>query len=54
MSLSKNYKDSYTKKTIKKYNKNLTFRLIGMGGSTLGSQTLYQFLNHKIKKIFIY
>ena len=54
MSLSKNYKDSYTKKTIKKYNKNLTFRLIGMGGSTLGSQTLYQFLNHKIKKKFLF
>ena len=54
MSLSKNYKDSYTKKTIKKYNKNLTFRLIGMGGSTLGAQTLYQFLNHKIKKKFLF
>ena len=50
MSLSKNYKDSYTKKTIKKFKKNLIFRLIGMGGSTLGAQTLYQFLNHKIKK----
>ena len=54
MSLSKNYKDSYTKKTIKKYKKNLIFRLIGMGGSTLGAQTLYQFLNHKIKKKFLF
>ena len=54
MSLSKNYKDSYTKKTIKKYKKNLNFRLIGMGGSTLGAQTLYQFLNHKIKKKFLF
>ena len=54
MSLSENYKDSYTKKIIKKYNKNLTFRLIGMGGSTLGAQTLYQFLNHKIKKKFLF
>ena len=53
-SLSKNYKDSYTKETIKKYKKNLTFRLIGMGGSTLGAQTLYQFLNHKIKKKFFF
>ena len=54
MSLSKNYKDSYTKKTIKKFKKNLIFRLIGMGGSTLGAQTLYQFLNHKIKKKFLF
>ena len=53
-SLSKNYKDSYTKETIKKYKKNHTFRLIGMGGSTLGAQTLYQFLNHKIKKKFFF
>ena len=54
MSLSKNYKDSYTKESIKKYKKNLTFRLIGMGGSTLGAQTIYQFLNHKIKKKFLF
>ena len=53
-SLGKNYKDSYTRKTLKKYKINPTFRLIGMGGSTLGAQTLYQFLNHKIKKKFLF
>ena len=31
-SLGKNYKDSYTKKTIKKYSQNSNFRVIGMGG----------------------
>ena len=33
-SLSKNYKDSYTNKIIKKYSQNSKFRLIGMGGSS--------------------
>ena len=52
MSLSNNYIDSYSKKILKTYEKSSTFRLIGMGGSTLGAQTIYQFLNHKIKKKF--
>ena len=34
--------------------KNLNFRVIGMGGSTLGSQTIYDFLKHKIKKRFTF
>ena len=49
-SLSKNYKDSFNKKIIKKYVKKKNYRLFGMGGSTLGAQTIYSFLNHKIKK----
>ena len=51
-SLSKNYKDSFDSKILNKYKKNTDFRLIGMGGSTLGAQTIYQFLNDKIKKNF--
>ena len=51
-SLKPNYKYSYTKEQIKKINKNKNFRLIGMGGSTLGVEAIYQFLNHKIKKNF--
>ena len=51
-SLSKNYKDSFNKKIIKKYVKKKNYRLFGMGGSTLGAQTIYSFLNHKIKKNF--
>jgi len=53
-SLKPNYKYSYTKKQIKKINKNKNFRLIGMGGSTLGVEAIYQFLKHKIKKKFIF
>jgi glucose-6-phosphate isomerase len=53
-SLNLSYKYSYTKKQIRKINKNNNFRLIGMGGSTLGAEAIYQFLNHKIKKKFIF
>ena len=53
-SLKPNYKYSYTKEQIKKINKNRNFRLIGMGGSTLGIEAIYQFLNHKIKKNFTF
>ena len=52
--LKLNYKYSYTKEQIKKINKNNNFRLIGMGGSTLGVEAIYQFLNHKIKKNFTF
>ena len=53
-SLKENYKYSYSKSQIKKINKSKNFRLIGMGGSILGAQAIYQFLNHKIKKNFIF
>ena len=52
ISLSKNYKDNFDKKTVNKYKKASNFRLIGMGGSILGAQAIYDFLNHKIKKKF--
>jgi len=51
-SLSKNYKNSFDKKKLKKYKKDLNYRVIGMGGSTLGTQAIYDFLNDKIKKKF--
>ena len=53
-SLKTSYKYSYSKKQIRKISKDKNFRLIGMGGSTLGSETIYQFLNHKVKKKFIF
>jgi len=53
-SLSKNYKNSFTKKLLYKYKKTLNYRVIGMGGSTIGTQTIYNFLKHKIKKNFIF
>ena len=53
-SLSHNYKYSYNNKIIKKLKKFQYFRIIGMGGSVLGSKAIYQFLNYKIKKIFFF
>ena len=53
-SLSKSYKDSFSKKNIKHFDKKLDYRIIGMGGSTLGAQAIYDFLKKKIKKKFIF
>ena len=49
-SLSLDYKYSYKKTLVKKYSNYSNFRIIGMGGSILGSEAIYQFLNKKIKK----
>ena len=53
-SLSLNYHYSFNKKNLSKYKKNKYFRVIGMGGSTLGSQAIYDFLKHRIKKNFLF
>ena len=53
-SLKKSYKNSYSKKKLAKYNKIDNFKVIGMGGSTLGTQTIYDFFRNKIKKNFIF
>ena len=53
-SLSKSYKDSFSKKNTKHFNKKFDYRIIGMGGSTLGAQAIYDFLKKKIKKNFIF
>ena len=53
-SLTKDYRDSFDYKILKKYKKASNYRLIGMGGSTLGAQAIYAFLKHKIKKPFLF
>ena len=53
-SLSNNYKNSFNPNILSKYRKNKNFRLIGMGGSSLGTQAIYDFLKEKIKKNFIF
>tara|TARA_B100000795_G_scaffold23500_1_gene15736 strand:+ start:1079 stop:2233 length:1155 start_codon:yes stop_codon:yes gene_type:complete len=53
-SLSAGYKNSYNKKTISKLKKYSCIRLIGMGGSILGTKSIYDFLKHKIKKKFYF
>ena len=51
-SLGKYYKYSYNKRDLKKYKKNFNYRVIGMGGSSLGTKAIYDFLKYKIKKKF--
>ncbi len=53
-SLSKNYKQSFERKNLRKFKKSSIFRIIGMGGSSLGAQSIYCFLKHKINKKFYF
>ena len=53
-SLRKSYKDSWKKVDIKKYKKFSNINLIGMGGSIMGSKSIYSFLKKKIKKKFFF
>ena len=53
-SMNSTYKDSVSKKKILEYKKYKLIRLFGMGGSSLGAQSIYDFLKHKIKKIFLF
>jgi glucose-6-phosphate isomerase len=53
-SLGKNYKHLFNKKKLQKYKKSLNYRVIGMGGSILGTQAIYDFLKEKIKKNFLF
>ena len=51
-SLSKNYKNSYSKKNISNSKNYKKVRVIGMGGSILGTEAIFDFLRPKIKKKF--
>ena len=51
-SLYSSYKNSYNKKSIIKFKKYSQVKIIGMGGSILGTQSIHDFLKHKIKKNF--
>tara|TARA_Y200000002_G_scaffold198940_1_gene164194 strand:+ start:210 stop:878 length:669 start_codon:yes stop_codon:yes gene_type:complete len=53
-SLTSQYKNSYKIKNLKKYKNSSNFKVIGMGGSVLGTKTIYDFLGNKIKKNFIF
>ena len=53
-SLSKNYIDSFSKKKLTRYKRFSNFRVIGMGGSILGTHAIYDFLKNKIKKKFLF
>ena len=53
-SLGNDYKYNFDKKKILRYKKFLNYRLIAMGGSSLGAQAIFEFLRKKIKKKFIF
>ncbi len=53
-SMSSNYQDSFSKKMITRLKKYQQIRLFGMGGSSLGAQSIYNFLKHKIKKNILF
>ena len=49
-SLSKKYQDSFNKKLLSKFKRYTNIRIFGMGGSSLGTQAIHDFLNNSIKK----
>ena len=51
---TKSYSYSYNKQQLKKYKKFDMFQIFGMGGSSLGSQAIYNFIKSKIKKKFYF
>ena len=49
-SFKSTYKYSFSKKIINKFKKISLKRIIGMGGSILGTRAIFEFLSKKIKK----
>ena len=49
-SYEKNYKLDFSKATVEKFSKYKNIVVIGMGGSILGTKSIYSFLKKKIKK----
>ncbi len=54
LTLSDQYKYSFNLKKISKQKKFQICRIIGMGGSSLGAEAIYNFLKFKVKKKFIF
>ena len=53
-SYEKNYEYDFYSSTIKKYSKYENIIIIGMGGSILGTKTIYSFFKKKIKKKYFF
>ena len=49
-SYEKNYKYEFSKATVEKFSKYKNIVVIGMGGSILGTKSIYSFLKKSIKK----
>ena len=52
--LTNNYKYSYNKKIVNSLKKYSKINIVGMGGSILGAQAIYDFLCKKINKNFFF
>ena len=52
--LSKYFKFNFNLKDFNKFKKYKSVVMIGMGGSILGAESLYEFFNYKIKKKFYF
>ena len=52
--LSKKFEFDFHLKDLKKFDKFKTVVVVGMGGSILGSNAIYDFMKHKVKKKFIF
>ncbi len=53
-SYDKSYKFDFSKTTVKKFSRYRNIVVIGMGGSILGTKSIYSFLRKKIKKNFFF
>ncbi len=53
-SLTTKYKYSYKKSLLKRYKNFSILKIIGMGGSTLGTEAIFDFLKSKVKKKVIF
>jgi len=53
-SLGLGYENSYNNRTISKLKKYSHIRIVGMGGSILGTESIYDFLKERVKKNFYF
>ncbi len=53
-SLSNKFRFNFKTKELKKFKKFKTVVVIGMGGSVLGSEAIYSFLEQRIRKFFLF
>ena len=53
-SFTGDYKYSYTRHVLSKLKKYKYIRIFGMGGSSLGANSIYDFLKFKIKRDFYF
>ena len=51
---AQNSKLNFSNTLVKKFKKNQNIIVIGMGGSILGTKSIYSFLKHKVKKKVIF